>query len=88
VEQVLHVADARDPAYLALDALDLLGIFELSAQHHDPAVGVDADPSLGIVRSRYSSLSTLRTRPTSSSSGASCSRCVIVCASPTTLPAS
>jgi hypothetical protein len=47
VEQVLHVADARYPAHLALDSLDLLGIFELSAQDHDPAVGVDADRSLG-----------------------------------------
>jgi hypothetical protein len=31
VEQVLHVADARHIAHLALDALDLLGIVELPA---------------------------------------------------------
>ena len=41
---------SRTPATLrtvALDALDLLGIVELPAQDHDPAVGVDADRSLG-----------------------------------------
>ena len=43
--QVLDVADTRDPAHVALDALDLLGIFELPAQDYDPAVGVDADRS-------------------------------------------
>jgi len=47
VEQVLYVADARHSAHLALDVLDLLGIFELPAQDHDPAVGIDADRSLG-----------------------------------------
>ena len=47
VKQVLHVVDARDLAYLALDALDLLEIFDLPAQDHDPAVGVDADLSFG-----------------------------------------
>ena len=47
VEQVFDVADARDPAHVALDALDLLGIFELPAQDYDPAVGVDADRSFG-----------------------------------------
>ena len=47
MEQVLHVADARHIAHLALDALDLLGIFELTTQHHDPAVSVDADRALG-----------------------------------------
>ena len=47
VEQVLDVTDAGDPADLALDALDLLGVFELPTQDHDPAVGVDADRSLG-----------------------------------------
>ena len=58
VEQVLDVADARDPAHVALDALDLLGVFELPAQDYDPAVGVDADrsfgnrPGRGIARSR------------------------------------
>jgi hypothetical protein len=47
VEQVLHLADACYLAHRALDAMDLLGIFELPAQDHDPAVGVDADRSLG-----------------------------------------
>jgi hypothetical protein len=47
VEQVLDVTDARDLAYLVLDALDLLGIFELPPQDHDPAVSVDADRSFG-----------------------------------------
>src|SRR5580704_13447782 len=47
VEQVFDVADARDPAHVALDPLDLLGIFELPAQDYDPAVGVDADRSFG-----------------------------------------
>src|SRR6476646_10333106 len=47
VEQVLHVADARDTAHLPFDAFDLLGVVELPAEDHDPAVGVDADRSLG-----------------------------------------
>ena len=47
MKQVLHVVDARDLAHLALDALDLFDIFDLPAQDHDPAVGVDADLSLG-----------------------------------------
>ena len=47
VEQVLYVADARYIPHVALDALDLLGIFELPAQDYDPAVGVDADRSFG-----------------------------------------
>jgi hypothetical protein len=46
VEQVLDAADTRDLAHLVLDALDLLGVIELSAQHHDPSVGIDADPTL------------------------------------------
>jgi hypothetical protein len=47
VEQVLDIADARHVAHLAFDALDLLGIIELTPEDHDPAVGVDADRALG-----------------------------------------
>ena len=47
VEQVLYVADAGYIPHVALDALDLVGIFELTAQDYDPAVGVDADRSFG-----------------------------------------
>jgi hypothetical protein len=47
VEQVLYVADARYIPHVALDALDLVGIFELTAQDYDPAVRVDADRSFG-----------------------------------------
>jgi hypothetical protein len=47
VEQVLYVADARYVPHVALDALDLVGIFGLPAEDYDPAVGVDADRSFG-----------------------------------------
>src|SRR5687768_13343700 len=47
MQQVVHVADARHLAHLALDALDILGVVELAAQDDNPAVGVDADAPLG-----------------------------------------
>jgi hypothetical protein len=47
VKQVLDLTHARDFACGALDPADLLRVLELSAEHDDPAVGVDADLPLG-----------------------------------------